>query len=221
MMGSCSRLSEVGHDLGYEAARTPKFVGMKEYLLNLPLAMRIRKGVGRYFLEKQMEGMKRESAGIPLREAKRIGILFSGEDEATLKSVTIFVEELRKSGKSVRCMGYVPREKVAETLRTAWSLEFFTQADLNWYFRPESRHALSFIEEPFDLLIDLRLQRRMPLPFMVSLSKAKFKVGCHHEDEKVVHDLMIRSDESISLPEFIGQLRHYLEMVGPRSDSKK
>lgn len=221
MMRSWSRLSVLGHHFGSKAERTSKFARMKEYLLNLPMVMRFRKSVGRYFLEKQLEGLKRESAGIPLREAKRIGILFSGEDDDTLKSVTDFVEELRKSGKSVRCMGYVQREKAAETLRTAWSLEFFTQADLNWFFRPESRHTLSFLEEPFDLLIDLRLQRTMPLPFMVALSRAKFKVGCHHEDEKVVHDLMIRSDESISISEFIGQLRHYLEMVGPRSDVKR
>jgi len=193
-----------------------KFVGMKEQILDFGPVMRLRKRIGLHFLEKEMEGLKRETNSSSLGVAKRIGVLFTGEDDATLKAVSQFIDQLRKEGKSVRSMGYVPREKVAETLRTSSGLEFFTQTDLNWYFRPQSRHAVSFIEEPFDLLIDLRMKRRMPIPYMVALSMAKFKVGCYHEDDDGLHDLMIRVEDGMDMEELIDHLRHYLEMVGQK-----
>lgn len=194
---------------------------MKERLLDFPLVMRLRKRIGRRFLDREMEELERETRSIALRDAKRIGVLFTGEDDVTLKAISRFIEHLRKQGKSVRCMGYVPREKVAETLRTASGLEFFTQNDLNWYFRPESRHAVSFIEEPFDLLIDLRMQRRMPLPYMIALSKARFKVGCYSDDDRGLFDLMIRAEDSMGMEEFIDHMRHYLEKVGEQKEGKQ
>lgn len=183
--------------------------------------MRLRQRIGNYFLNKELEGLKRVTMSVPLNDVKRVGVLFSGQDDVSLKAVNLFVERLRKSGKSVRCMGYVSREKAAETLRPAWGLEFFTQNDLNWYFRPESRNVQSFIEEPFDLLIDLRMQRSMALPFVVALSKARFKVGCFNESDHGLYDLMIRADSNMEIAEFIGQLEHYLEMVGPKKDGKQ
>lgn len=189
---------------------------MKEQLLDFGPVMRLRKRIGLHFLRKELEGLKRETNSVSLIDAKRIGVLFTGEDDATLKAVSRFIEQMRKEGKSIRSMGYVPREKVAETLRTSSGLEFFTQTDLNWYFRPQSRHAVSFIEEPFDLLIDLRMKRRMPIPYMVALSMAKFKVGCYHEADNGLHDLMIRVEEGMGMEELIDHLRHYLEMVGQK-----
>lgn len=192
----------------------PNFGRMKEYLLNIPFILRIRSAIGRYFLDRQLESIRRESKGIPLSDAKRVGILFSGEDEETLKAITGFVNELRSAGKSVRSLGYVSREKAAVTLRTAWNLEFFSQSDLHWYFRPESRHVVSFIEEPFDVLIDLRMRKGLSVPYMVALSNARFKVGCYHDEEGALHDLMIRTDKEVSIAEFIAQVRHYLNMLG-------
>lgn len=189
---------------------------MKEQLLDFGPVMRMRKRIGLHFLRKELEGLKRETNSISLNNAKRIGVLFTGEDDAMLRAVGKFIDQLRKEGKSVRSMGFVPREKVAATLRTASSLEFFTQEDLNWYFRPQSRHAVSFVEEPFDLLIDLRMQRRIATPYMVALSVAKFKVGCYHEEDIGLHDLMIRAESGMGMEEFIDHLRHYLEMVGQK-----
>jgi len=189
---------------------------MKEQILDFGPVMRLRKRIGLHFLQRELEGLKRETNSISLNEAKRIGVLFTGEDDATLRAVGKFIDQLRKEGRSVRSLGFVPREKVAATLRTASSLEFFTQEDLNWYFRPQSRHAMSFVEEPFDLLIDLRMKRRMPIPYMVALSMAKFKVGCYHEDDDGLHDLMIRVEDGMDMDELIDHLRHYLEMVGQK-----
>lgn len=175
--------------------------------------MRLRIRIGTHFLQKEMHEVVRDVRSISLSGARRIGVLFTGEDEHMLNAVSTFIKELRLSGKSVRCLGYVPRPKVAETLRASQDLEFFSQDDLNWYFRPESRTVCSFLEDPFDILIDLRLRRRMPLPFMVGLSQARFKVGRFNERDRDLHDLMIRADDGMDITEYIVQIRHYLEKL--------
>jgi len=188
---------------------------MKQRFMDLPPVIRLRTRIGQRMLDRERETLQRDTRSLAFDDARRIGVLFTGEDEATLKDVSDFCQKLRHKGKTVRVMGFVPRPKVAETLSMASDLEFFSQDDLNWYFRPESRHVVSFIEEPFDILIDLRLQRRMPVPYMVALSQARFKVGCHGEENDGLHDLTIRAEEGMSLADFGAQVLRYLEMIDP------
>ena len=183
--------------------------------MDLPPVMRLRTRIGQRMLDRERETIQRDTRSLAFDDARRIGVLFTGEDEATLKDVSDFCRKLREKGKTVRVMGFIPRPKVAETLSMASDLEFFSQDDLNWYFRPESRHVVSFIEESFDILIDLRLQRRMPVPYMVALSQARFKVGCHGEENDGLHDLMIQAEEGMSLADFGAQVLRYLEMIDP------
>lgn len=185
--------------------------------MDLIPVMRLRIRIGQRILEREREQLQRDTRSLAFDDARRVGVLFTGEDEATLRDVSDFCRQLREKGKTVRVMGYIPRPSVAETLSTASDLEFFSQNDFNWYFRPESRHAVSFIEEPFDILIDLRIQRRMPVPFMVALSKARFKVGCYSDENDGLHDLTIHSEKGMTLGDFGAQVLRYLEMIDPNA----
>jgi len=190
---------------------------MKQQLMDLPPVMRLRTRIGQHILDRERHHLQRDTRSLAFDDARRIGVLFTGEDEATLRDISNFCRLLREKGKTVRVMGYVPRPRVAETLSMASDLEFFSQEDLNWYFRPESRHVVSFIEEPFDILIDLRLQRRMPVPYMVAMSRARFKVGRYREGNDGLHDLMIHAEEGMGLADFGAQVLRYLEMIDPNA----
>lgn len=182
-------------------------------LLNMAPVVRLRKWMGVRMLQREMGEMKRDTRSISLNDARRVGVLFTGEDTDTLRAVSDFVGRMRHQGKSVRCLGYVPNPKVAKALGSVHDLEFFSMDDLNIFFRPESRHVVSFIEEKFDMLIDLRMRRRMPLPFMVALSQARFKVGRFNEYDREILDLMIHADDGMSMEEFIAHTERYLTML--------
>lgn len=183
---------------------------MVRSMLNIPLIFRLRKRVGAYLLESEMNEASRQPQAISLDRAQKIGLLFTGEDEHTLNSVSTFVKELRRNGKNVKCLGFVSKPNAVQTLRQSQDLDFFSTDDLNWYFRPQSSLVTTFLNERFDMLIDLRILRRIPLPFMVALSKAKFKVGRFSEEDKQIFDLMIHADDDMGVNDFVVQLKHYL-----------
>lgn len=173
----------------------------------------MRKKVGEYFLRQEMRGRTREVKGTGLTTARSIGIIFHVKDEQAFKLIREFSDKLRVGGRQVKTLGFVPRPEEASYLRAGHEFDFFNRDDLNWYYRPTGRKVLDFMDEPFDILIDLRLNSFLPLLFPVGLSKARFKVGSFGKDHEDFYDLMIDIDPNSDVPYFIGQIQHYLKML--------
>jgi len=187
---------------------------MKKWFLNLPLIAKIRLKVGSYFLDKEVRQRKRSMQSVGLAGARNIGILFNAKDEKTFKVVREFAQELRGGGlRTVKGLGYVPTASVEEFQRTSQDFEFFFRDDFNFYFRPQGRKVAAFTGEQFDILIDLRMKRFIPLLFIVGLSKARFKVGKHTNGDEDFYDLMIRVRDNDDLSYFVSQVKHYLNML--------
>jgi len=190
---------------------------MKRYLLDISFVAHFRRRMGAYFLKRDAIGRTRNAKSVSLNEAVKLGVLFIGEDEQTFNTLSGFLKELRANGKKVKCLGYVSKPQVAASLRSSQDLDFFSQDDLNWHFGPESSRVRSFIDEPFDILLDIRIQKSLPVMSIAAHSKAKFKVGNYSERNEPFFDLMIESNEGMDLKEFIKQMKHYLAML----DAKK
>lgn len=187
---------------------------MKKWFLELPFIDRTRKAVGSYFLKKEMRIRHREVQGMGLDSARSIGIIFNAKDERTFKQIREFSDKLRGGGlRTVKALGFVPKAEVATFLQSSQDFDFFTRDDFNWYYKPKGRKVVGFISEPFDILIDLRLNKFTSLLFIVALSRAHFKVGRYRTDFKEFYDLMIDVGGNDELDYFIGQIQHYLRML--------
>lgn len=167
-----------------------------------------------YFLKQEMRNRNRQSAGVRLEDAKTIGILFNADGEKVFKQVREFAGLLGVGGKrKIKTLGFVPKVEVASFLQTSDDFDFFSKEELNWYYRPQGEKISAFIKEPFDILIDLRVERFMPFLFLVGLSKAKFKVGRFGAAQEEFYDLMIEVDDKTELEFFIAQTKRYLDMI--------
>ncbi len=187
---------------------------MKKWLSDLAFVNRIRLAVGSYFLKKEMRIRKRDVQSLGLDNARSIGIVFNARDEHTFKLIRDFSDEMRGGGlRTVKALGFVPRKEVAAFLQSSQDFDFFSREDFNWYYKPQGRKVVGFISEPFDILIDLRIKRFVPLLFIVGLSRAQFKVGRFADGCKEFYDLMIDIEEGSDLSYFIGQIKHYLSMI--------
>jgi hypothetical protein len=187
---------------------------MKKWFLNLPLVAKVRLKIGSYFLDQEMRQRKRSMKSVGLTDARNIGILFNAKDEKTFKVVREFAQELRAGGlRTVKGLGYVPSASVEAFQRASQDFEFFFRDDFNFYFRPQGRKVAAFTGEQFDILIDLRMKRFIPLLFIVGLSKAKFKVGRLSNGDEDFYDLMIRVGDNEDLTYFVSQVKHYLNML--------
>jgi hypothetical protein len=199
--------------VGYGLSTWVTFAQMKRYLLDISVVAQFRARMGAYFLKRDAIGRTRSAKSVSLDEAVKLGVLFTGEDEQTFNTISALLKELRANGKKVKCLGYVGRPQAAASLRSSQDLDFFSQDDLNWHFAPESSRVRSFLDEPFDMLIDLGLSESFPVLNLVAHSKAKFKVGRFSADNEPYMDLMIETQDAMELREFIAQIKRYLAML--------
>ena len=187
---------------------------MKKWLPDIAIVNKMRLIVGSYFLAKEMRIRKRDMQGMGLDAARSIGVIFNAKDESSFKLIRELTDHLRGGGlRQVKALGFVPKAEVSAFLQSSQDFDFFSKQDFNWFFKPQGRKVAGFISEPFDILVDLRLNKSTPLLFIVGLSRAQFKVGRYGNNFKEYYDLMIDVEGEPELSYFIEQIKHYLTML--------
>jgi hypothetical protein len=74
------------------------------------------------------------------------------------------------------------------------------------------------VAEEYEVLIDLTMEDRLPIQYIMAKSRARFKVGRWSESNKKILDMMIDMAGSRSLPQMIQQVHHYLLMVNSKPE---
>lgn len=138
---------------------------------------------------RQTSGM-RHAAICSIRQAKSIGILFNATHQISFEIVKELVKNISSKENTVEVLGFVDSKQLIDHYLYRKGFEFFTRSQLNWYYKPESEGVEKFVNQPFDILMDLSLDEPFPIQYILAFSKAKFKVGKYTEGHKFL-DLMI------------------------------
>lgn len=150
-------------------------------------------------------------------DAKSLGILCvirSKEDyESVLKIIDII--KLDISIPKIKILAFYPFKDEPFFLKSRLGLDFFTYQQLNYYAFPNNIIVRNFINESFDILIDLTANRVIPLRLILYFSKSPFKVGSNSEENKKFYDLMIETDPSNYI-EYIKQVFNYLKIFNKK-----
>lgn len=173
--------------------------------------------LGTYFLRKEISAGKRTHTIMNIRDAKTIGIIYNVGDINEVEMVRKYIATLRDMGKKVRSIGYVPLKEMPGNVITSIDHQCFTLKNVNWYFKPAINFIGSFVQEEFDLLLDLNITSQLPLVFTAALSKAKCKVGRYSEKYLSIYDVMIEADEQKNLKYFIQNVDTYMDMLNKKA----
>lgn len=107
---------------------------------------------------------------------KNIGLIFQADDPMMIHDVEELVEIWQKEGKQIEVLVYISDpKKIPFEKRSHWQPCFkkdFSSAGL-----PKTDTIHWFIQQPFDLLIDLNITGQIRLYTVSVLSKATFKIG--------------------------------------------
>ncbi len=158
--------------------------------------------------QKQREGIK-----FNFNNIKTVGILFDATNVADFELVKQYVVYLREHSKKVKVLGYFNTKTIPTLTYSKLEYDFFSSKEVNWLHKPMTAVATNFINEEFDLLIDLNVKDHFPLKYIASLSKAKFKVGKFIENEIDIYDMMIDADNTQTLKYFLRQVDTYITML--------
>ncbi|OFY59673.1 MAG: hypothetical protein A2Y87_02150, partial [Bacteroidetes bacterium RBG_13_46_8] len=176
---------------------------------------RIKDIIGARILEKKLRNQKRSVAVCNIKNAQHIGILYNATEYVSFEIIKEFTKKLSQENSTISILGYVNSKKLIDHYLYRKGFDFFSQNDLNWYYRPVSAVTEEFIRKPFDILIDLSLEPCFPIRYIVALSPATFKVGKFSPDEKHL-DLMIDIEKEKE------QMERVREEIAPhRKDDKK
>jgi hypothetical protein len=77
----------------------------------------------------------------------------------------------------------------------------------------------NFINEKFDILINLNSGKCFPLKYISALSKARFRVGRYNSQNAVCFDMMIKLHGEPTLKTVVEEIENFLRLIN-RHESK-
>jgi hypothetical protein len=121
---------------------------------------------------------------------------------------------MHESKTEVKILGYFPGKNLPNQLTAIRYLSIIKKEELNIFYHPVSTDTNKFVNDRFDVLIDLNFKKLLPLQYISSLSKASLKVGLFEsETRNTPFDLMMDVKRPVNVEEYLNQVVHYLEMI--------
>ncbi len=168
---------------------------------------------GNYVLSKELKNFRREKLFLNLEEAKTVGIIFDATENENFELVKKYIGNLKEQKKKVKAIGFFNLKNSPPMAYSKLEYDFFTLKDLSWNNIPKNIYVKNFIEEQFDILLDLSMKEILPLKYISSLSRARFKVGKSSKWNSSVFDLMLDIDPTKNLKYFLKNLDTYLFII--------
>jgi len=119
---------------------------------------------------------------------------------------------LQSKGIKSSGIAYIDSDREMETLATITHSGFLHRKNVRWFGRPQTSAGLHFIDEPFDILIDLSISKTIALQYILIHSKATFTVGWQ-VIETNYYDLNIDVSENPRCRFLMEQIVFYLETI--------
>lgn len=163
--------------------------------------------------ELKASSSERKAVQFDFSKIKTVGIIFDATSTEDYEIVKRYVVYLREHLKKVKVIGFFSTKEIPALTYSKLEYDFFSTKELNWMGRPNSVIIRNFIEEEFDLLIDLNIHDHFALKYIAALSKASFKVGKYDESDAYIYDMMIDADNTKTVKYFLRQIDTYITML--------
>lgn len=161
-----------------------------------------RKKAAGFYLKRELKERNRTVRYCSWNKASNIGFLFDATVPEEFEMVKKWFRELKEQKLRFKALGFYDAKEMPVMMHSKLEYDFFTRKQLKWYLKPDDSIVKNFIEEPFDLLINLSLNPKTPLVYVLALSNAGLKVGLYQKRLMEYYDLVIRSEPVPSLKDF-------------------
>jgi hypothetical protein len=183
----------------------------------LSLTDNIKKKFALSKINSEAKLVSRNKAVFNIGDAKTIGILFqftTPEDFELLKKYVLYLRDMKKK---VKALVYYTGKEEPNVQYSKVDYDLFSRKSHNWFGKPTDHIVTNFIEEEYDILIDLNFSKESVLTYIAATSRARFKVG-QLEPNDTIHDLLIDSPTEKGLKFFLRQVDTYLAMINKKND---
>lgn len=173
----------------------------------------IKKKLAMSKIRQDASGVVRDKQVFNLSDAKTIGVAFeytNPEDFELLKKYVIY---LREHKKRVKCIGYYTGKTEPPVQYSKVDYDFINEKAFTWWGKPSSHIVSNFLEESYDVYIDVNLKDNIVIRYIAYVSAAKFKIGHYKEDEESPFDMQISVPKEQGLKAYLREVDTYLQMI--------
>jgi hypothetical protein len=170
--------------------------------------IRLQSGLAR--LKQEIGKMSRKNRSVSLSSAQNIGILVPIQNQNELQEAEVLATQLKKEHKRVKLMGFLFDKTIQVSPNS--NIEIISVEDTEWNYIPKKEKILNFINNEFDILINLCTDVCFPLVYITALSKSLFKVGAYDKRNSAIFDFMVDTKQQ-SITGFSIELKHYLDKI--------
>lgn len=186
----------------------------------------IRSKAGHYFLKKGIESIDRNRKLVNINSAASVGLLFELTDESVYYRLQKYMQQFQEKKIKVKALGYASNKQVTNHFLPVLAFDFFDGKQLNWFFIPKAVCVQDFIENDFDICINIASERAFPLKYIAGLSRSRLKVGAYGKDTQgddykelaLIYDIMLLAEENHDQIIFLDQIHEYLTILNPKEN---
>ena len=180
----------------------------------MELFQNTRLKIGKAILTKKMTAKKRKINFSAFSLVKKIGIVWDATNTHEFLSLSRFYLKMHERNIDVKVFGYFPGKNLPDQYTAIRYLTCMRRKELDFFYLPVSSEAIAFINNQFDVLIDINFKKLLPLQCITSFSNAAFKVGLFEpETVDTPFDLMIELKNRVDVDVYLVQVIQYLEMI--------
>ncbi|HEY3390960.1 MAG TPA: hypothetical protein VGK38_15380 [Prolixibacteraceae bacterium] len=177
------------------------------------------KKIVRYFAYKRLfkyyQTQTRSTRIKTLKNSKSVGILWNPADEGSIEAYESLRKLLQIKGIKHTGIAYIDSNREMETLATVSHSGFLHRRNVRWFGRPQTASGTEFVNEPFDIMIDLSIFKTVALQYILVHSQAIFKVGWQGAEQNY-YDLNIDVSEKPLCKYLMEQVVFYLESINEK-----
>lgn len=175
----------------------------------------IKKRVFNRSLEQQAKQNRADRKFVGFEKAQNIGLLFDATDLNQREGVFQYADHLSKKGKRVKLLGFFDSKLEDPN----FTFKYFNRKNLDWAGRPHGEQVQEFVQQPFDILINLDTTSKPQAEYISAQSKAHLRIGSVTE-HTFCYELMIDISGSSDLHTFIQQMEAILAKTNSRQYEK-
>ena len=180
----------------------------------MELFRNIRLKIGDAILRNKVALAKRKKHFSNINDVRNIGIVWDASKTDEFPSLSRFFQKMHESKTDVKILGYFPGNNLPNQYTAIRYLSVIKKDELNFFYHPVSHETIAFINNRFDVLIDLNFKKLIPLQYISSLSNAGLKVGLFEpETRNTPFDLMMELKNPVKVEDYLNQVVHYLGMI--------
>jgi len=180
----------------------------------MELFRNIRLNIARSLLRRKVARSNRKMVYSDFSKVKSIGIVWNASKNNEFQSLARFHQRMSERNIDVQIVGYYEGKILPDQYTAIRYLTCIRRTELDFFYIPDSTAIKSFIDNKFDILIDINFEKLFSLVYITNLSRASLKVGLFEVEEDTPRfDLMIEMKEPVNVENYLGQVIKYLEMI--------